>query len=146
MNCRVRTIVRCCTYLIENTTYRKSVTTTTQSGSWTQVYRRTITSPLPIILYIDTILVLGMDIPRISQKGTVPERYPELSRSLVWMSCEKLVNSPLYLDTSTCNYNDNSSSISDSKRRYRYVKVGRTNASEVEDSCREDVSDFVANK
>ena len=49
-------------------------------------------------------------------KGTVPERYPELSRSLVWMSCEKLVNSPLYLDTSTCNYNDNSSSISDSKR------------------------------
>ena len=67
-------------------------------------------------------------------KGTVPERYPELSRSLVWMSCEKPVNSPLYLDTSTCNYNDNSSSISDSKR-YRYVKVGRTSASQVEDSC-----------
>ncbi|KAM4068779.1 hypothetical protein ACB094_12G038400 [Castanea mollissima] len=69
------------------------------------------------------------------QKGTVPERYPELSRSMVWMSCEKPVNSSLYLDTSTCNYNDNSSSISDSKRRYRYVKVGRTTASEVEDSC-----------
>ncbi|XP_030934821.1 rust resistance kinase Lr10-like isoform X1 [Quercus lobata] len=68
-------------------------------------------------------------------KGTVPERYPELSRSLVWMSCEKPVNSPLYLDTSTCNYNDNSSSISDSKTRYRYVKAGRTTASEVEDSC-----------
>ena len=69
-------------------------------------------------------------------KGTVPdqERYPALSRSLVWMSCEKPVNSPLYLDTSTCNYNNNSSSISDSKR-YRYVKVGRTNASQVEDSC-----------
>ena len=58
----------------------------------------------------------------------------KLSRSLALMSCEKPVNSPLYLDTSTCNYNDNSSSISDSKR-YRYVKVGRTNASEVEDSC-----------
>ncbi|KAK7823263.1 hypothetical protein CFP56_035700 [Quercus suber] len=67
-------------------------------------------------------------------KGTVPERYPKLSRSLVWMSCEKPVNSPLYLDTSTCNYNDNSSSISDSKR-YRYVTVGITNASQVEDSC-----------
>ncbi|XP_075648446.1 rust resistance kinase Lr10-like [Castanea sativa] len=66
------------------------------------------------------------------RKGTVPERYPELSRSLVWMSCEKPVNSPLYLDT--CNYNNNSSSISDSKR-YRYVTVGITNASEVEDSC-----------
>nr|XP_023916370.1 LEAF RUST 10 DISEASE-RESISTANCE LOCUS RECEPTOR-LIKE PROTEIN KINASE-like 2.2 [Quercus suber] len=68
------------------------------------------------------------------RKGTVPERYPELSRSLVWMSCEKPVNSPLYLDTSTCNYNDNSSSRSDSKR-YRYVTVGITNASQVEDSC-----------
>ena len=59
----------------------------------------------------------------------------ELSRSLVLMSCEKPVNSPFYLDTSTCNYNDNSSSISDSKRRYRYVKVGETYASQVEDSC-----------
>ena len=70
-------------------------------------------------------------------KGTVPdlERYPKLSRSLVWMSCEKPVNSPFYLDTSTCNYNNNSSSISDSKRRYRYVKAGRTTASEVEYSC-----------
>ena len=58
----------------------------------------------------------------------------ELSRSLVLMSCEKPVNSPFYLDTSTCNYNDNSSSISDSKR-YRYVKVGETSASQVEDSC-----------
>ncbi|KAK7835746.1 hypothetical protein CFP56_023223 [Quercus suber] len=67
-------------------------------------------------------------------KGTVRERYPELSRSLVWMSCEKPVNSPLYLDTSTCNYNDNSSSISDSKR-YRNVTVGITTASQVEDSC-----------
>nr|XP_023914941.1 rust resistance kinase Lr10-like [Quercus suber] len=68
------------------------------------------------------------------RKGTVPERYHQLSRSLVWMSCEKPVNSTLYLDTSTCNYNDNSSSRSDSKR-YRYVTVGITNASEVEDSC-----------
>ena len=51
------------------------------------------------------------------------------------ISCEKPVNSPLYLDTGTCNYNDNSSSISDSKR-YRYVKVGRTNVSEVEESCK----------
>ncbi|KAL4594856.1 hypothetical protein ACB092_12G049200 [Castanea dentata] len=68
-------------------------------------------------------------------KGPVPGRYTELSRNMVWMSCEKPVNSSLYLDTSTCNYNDNSSSISDSKRRYRYVKVGRTTASEVEDSC-----------
>ena len=59
----------------------------------------------------------------------------ELSRSLVLMSCEKPVNSPLYLDTSTSNYNDKSSSISDSKR-YRYLKVGITNASQVEESCK----------
>ena len=65
--------------------------------------------------------------------------YPSKWWSVVLMSCKKPVNSPLYLDTSTCNYNDNSSSISDSKR-YRYVKVGRTNASEVEDSCQ--VEDF----
>ncbi|KAL4594853.1 hypothetical protein ACB092_12G049000 [Castanea dentata] len=58
-----------------------------------------------------------------------------LSLSVVLMSCEKPVNSPLYLDTSTCNYNDNSSSISDSKR-YRYVGVGITNVSEVEESCK----------
>ena len=51
------------------------------------------------------------------------------------MSCEKPVNSPLYLDTSTCNYNDKSSAISDSKR-YRYLKVGITNASQVEESCK----------
>ncbi|KAF3973876.1 hypothetical protein CMV_002742 [Castanea mollissima] len=73
----------------------------------------------------------GTDLPN----DTVLFNYPQLSRSLALMSCEKPVNSPLYLDTSTCNYNDNSSSISDSKRRYRYVKVGRTKASEVEDSC-----------
>ncbi|GMY07490.1 rust resistance kinase Lr10-like isoform X1 [Fagus crenata] len=59
----------------------------------------------------------------------------ELSRSVVWMSCEKPVNSPFYLDTSTCN-----SSIFNSHskgKRYRYVKVGRrTNATDVEDSCK----------
>jgi hypothetical protein len=59
----------------------------------------------------------------------------ELSRSLVWMSCEKPVNSPFYLDTSTCN-----SSIFNSHskgKRYRYVKVGRrTNATDVGDSCK----------
>ena len=47
------------TYLKENTTYRKSITITTQSGWWTQVYRRTITSPHRVILYIDIISVLN---------------------------------------------------------------------------------------
>ena len=57
MNCLVRTIVRCYTSLKENTTYRKSITVSTQSGSWTQVYTRTITSTSPprIFLYMDII-------------------------------------------------------------------------------------------
>ncbi|KAM3693134.1 hypothetical protein ACJW31_08G143100 [Castanea mollissima] len=58
---------------------------------------------------------------------------PELSRSVVLMSCEKPVNSLFYLDASTCNID----SGEDFKKRYGYVKVGRrTNASDVEDSCK----------
>ena len=71
MYCRVmRTIVRCCTYMEENTTYRKSVTTTTQSGWWTRAYARTITSPSPprLILYLDIISVLTIHILRISKR------------------------------------------------------------------------------
>ncbi|XP_065622040.1 rust resistance kinase Lr10-like isoform X2 [Quercus suber] len=65
---------------------------------------------------------------------------PELSWSVVWMSCEKPVNSTFYLDASTCNigngdqYSSNSS-ISHFKR-YRYVKFGRTNATDVVDLCK----------
>ncbi|XP_050265761.1 rust resistance kinase Lr10-like isoform X1 [Quercus robur] len=64
----------------------------------------------------------------------------ELSWSVVWMSCEKPVNSPFYLDASTCNIDNgdeysSNSSISHFKR-YRYVKVGRTNAADVVDSCK----------
>ncbi|KAM3681997.1 hypothetical protein ACJW31_12G039100 [Castanea mollissima] len=58
---------------------------------------------------------------------------PPLSRSVVLMRCEKPVNSPSYVDTSTC-IKDNSS-IAHFKS-YRYVKVGRTNATDVEDSCK----------
>ncbi|KAK4559980.1 hypothetical protein RGQ29_008961 [Quercus rubra] len=67
--------------------------------------------------------------------------YYELSWStVVWMSCEKPVNSPFYLDASTCNIDNgdqysSNSSISHFKR-YRYVKVGRTNATDVVDLCK----------
>ena len=68
------------------------------------------------------------------------EPQSELSRNVIFMSCENPVNSPLYLDTSTCVDNKDSGyssnfSVSDSKR-YRYVKDGRTNATDVEDSCK----------
>ena len=137
MNFRVRTIVRCYTYLEENTTYRKSVTTTTpipivDSGIHKDNYFSFSTPTYPSSWYY-----LNFYCPYYTylRKGTkVNYRDLELSRSVVLMSCEKPVNSPLYLGTSTCNYNDNSSSISDSKR-YRYVKVGETSASQVEDSC-----------
>ncbi|KAL4600326.1 hypothetical protein ACB092_11G190600 [Castanea dentata] len=58
---------------------------------------------------------------------------PELSWSVVFMSCEKSVKSPYYLDTSTCI--DNSSNYISHSKRYRYVKVGTTNTTEVADSC-----------
>ncbi|XP_050282739.1 LEAF RUST 10 DISEASE-RESISTANCE LOCUS RECEPTOR-LIKE PROTEIN KINASE-like 2.2 [Quercus robur] len=63
-----------------------------------------------------------------------PSGNPELSRIVVFMSCEKPVNSPYCLDTSTCIHNS-SNYISHSKR-YSYVKVGKTNAAEVADLCR----------
>ena len=63
-----------------------------------------------------------------------PSGNPELSRIVVFMSCEKPVNSPYCLDTSTCIHNS-SNYISHSKR-YSYIKVGKTNAAEVADLCR----------
>ena len=59
---------------------------------------------------------------------------PELSRIVVFMSCKKPVNSPYYFDTSTCI--DSSSNYISHSKRSRYVKVGKTNANEVADSCR----------
>ncbi|KAK7836071.1 hypothetical protein CFP56_023009 [Quercus suber] len=70
-------------------------------------------------------------LPKITEDG-------KLSRSVVLMSCEKPVNSPFYLGTSTCIDNEKSSSNTSTSRfkRYRYVKVGRTSATDVEDSCK----------
>jgi hypothetical protein len=71
-------------------------------------------------------------------------------RSVVFMMCENRVNSPLYLETSTCfsiNGSDSEYS-SNSSKTYRYVKVGRTEAN----GCgglvpnRRNVSDIVARK
>ncbi|KAL4611988.1 hypothetical protein ACB092_08G165800 [Castanea dentata] len=58
--------------------------------------------------------------------------YTKLSRSVILMSCEKPVNSLFYLDASTCSID----SGQDFKKRHRYFKVGRTNANDVEDSCK----------
>ncbi|GMY07468.1 LEAF RUST 10 DISEASE-RESISTANCE LOCUS RECEPTOR-LIKE PROTEIN KINASE-like 2.4 isoform X1 [Fagus crenata] len=69
-------------------------------------------------------------------KRTKRERNPELSRSVVLMSCEKPLNSPFYLDTSTCNNSSNISSSHSMRKRYRYVKVGTTKAADVEESCK----------
>jgi hypothetical protein len=64
------------------------------------------------------------------------------------MSCEKPVNSPFYLDTSTCNNSSNISSSHSKGKRYRYVTVGKNNCK----GCgglvqsRADVSDILARK
>ncbi|KAL4594857.1 hypothetical protein ACB092_12G049300, partial [Castanea dentata] len=70
-------------------------------------------------------------LPKITEDG-------KLSRSVVLMSCEKPVNSPFYLGTSTCIDNGKSSSNTSTShfKRYRYVKVGRTNAADVVDLCK----------
>uniref|UniRef100_A0A2N9EPP2 Protein kinase domain-containing protein n=1 Tax=Fagus sylvatica TaxID=28930 RepID=A0A2N9EPP2_FAGSY len=68
--------------------------------------------------------------------------------SVVFMSCENPVNSPFYLDTSTCidNGEDSSNtSISHSKRYNRYVIDGTTKAKDVEDSCKVDQTTFLTN-
>ena len=109
--------------------YRKSITITTQSGWWTQVYRRTITSPHRVILFINIISVLNGVLCRMTGNNT---------RIVVFLSCEKPVNTPFYLDTSTCNENgeySSNSSISHSKR-YKYVTIGTISAKDVRDSCK----------
>jgi hypothetical protein len=57
--------------------------------------------------------------------------------SVIFVMCENRVNSPLYLETSTCFSNNGSDSeySSNSSKTYRYVKVGRTKPTDVEDSC-----------
>ena len=71
-------------------------------------------------------------------KITEPGLRGKLSRNVVLMSCEKPVNSPFYLGTSTCIDNGKSSSNTSTShfKRYRYVKVGRTNAADVVDLCK----------
>ena len=69
-----------------------------------------------------------------------------LTRSVVFMSCENPVNSPSYLDTSTCidNGEDSSNtSISHSKRYNRYAIAGTTKAKDVGDSCKVDQKTFL---
>uniref|UniRef100_A0A2N9EPT3 Protein kinase domain-containing protein n=1 Tax=Fagus sylvatica TaxID=28930 RepID=A0A2N9EPT3_FAGSY len=57
-----------------------------------------------------------------------------LPRSVVFMSCENPVNSPFYLDTSTCIDNDEDSSNTSMSHSKRYVVVVTT-LKDVEDSC-----------
>ncbi|XP_059445470.1 uncharacterized protein LOC132177235 [Corylus avellana] len=71
------------------------------------------------------------------------ESYPrwrssELSEgTVVFLMCENPVNSPFYLEASTC-FSNNGEYSSNSSKMYRYVKVGRTKAADVEDSCQID--------
>ena len=69
---------------------------------------------------------------------SLPDGNSHLNRIMIFMSCEKPVNTPLYLNTSTCIYNgeySSNSSISHSKR-YKYVTIGTISAKDVRDSCK----------
>ena len=69
----------------------------------------------------------------------LPDGNSHLNRIMIFMSCEKPVNTPLYLNTSTCIYNgeySSNSSISHSKR-YKYVTIREEMSLKVvEDSCK----------
>ncbi len=67
--------------------------------------------------------------------GSQGFRLTDLTRSVVFMSCENPVNSPFYLDTSTYIDNDEDSSNTSMSHSKRYVVVGTTYAKDVEDSC-----------
>jgi hypothetical protein len=71
------------------------------------------------------------------RRGRFTYREVILSRSVVFVMCENRVNSSLYLETSTCFSSNGSDSeySSNSSKTYRYVKVGRTKPTDVEDSC-----------
>ena len=60
---------------------------------------------------------------------------PLSTGTVVFVMCENSVNSTFYLETSTCFSNNIGEYSSNSSKRYRYVKVGRTNAADVKDSC-----------
>jgi hypothetical protein len=55
--------------------------------------------------------------------------------SVVFVMCKNPVSSPFYLETSACFSNGSEYHSSNSSKRYRYVKVGITNAADVVDSC-----------
>jgi hypothetical protein len=55
--------------------------------------------------------------------------------SVVFVMCKNPVSSPFYLEISACFSNGSEYYSSNSSKRYRYVKVGITNAADVVDSC-----------
>ncbi|KAM4091905.1 hypothetical protein ACJW30_09G171900 [Castanea mollissima] len=71
----------------------------------------------------------------------LPYGNSHLNWIMIFMSCEKPVNTPLYLNTSTCIYNgeySSNSSISHSKR-YKYVTIREAlsmTVKDVKDSCK----------
>ncbi|RXI05144.1 hypothetical protein DVH24_006401 [Malus domestica] len=58
----------------------------------------------------------------------------ELSKPVIFMSCETQVNSPLYVDTSPCT------NLMSSLSGHVFVKIGHLNASDMRDLCRIDLT------
>ena len=61
--------------------------------------------------------------------------YRSLSKAITFLKCENPVRSPLYIPTIPC-INTTFSGLIESRGKYSYVKIGSTDASELEDSCR----------
>ena len=129
MNCLVRTIEQCYLfegkYYVQEINYNNYTIWVVDSGIWKDNY-------FSFPSYSLNSYNFSQDLSAYTTYLWKRTENTELSRSVVLMSCEKPVNSLFYLDASTCNID----SGEDFKKRYRYVKVGRTNARDVEDSCR----------
>ncbi|XP_048330001.1 rust resistance kinase Lr10-like isoform X2 [Ziziphus jujuba] len=64
--------------------------------------------------------------------------YELLSEAITFIKCENQVESPLYIPTAPCIINSSgaASTTLSKEEYYSYVKVGRTNVSELKESCR----------
>lgn len=66
----------------------------------------------------------------------------QLSKPIIFMTCETPVNSPLYVDTATCI---SSSALYNSSGR-SYVVIGNLNASDLRDSCSIELMTMIASR
>ncbi|CAN6562008.1 unnamed protein product [Malus baccata var. baccata] len=74
------------------------------------------------------------DIREWTKKRSGMFNYIEISKPIIFLTCETQVNSPVYVDTAPCTSPMSSSS------GHGFVKIGHLNASDMRDLCRIDLT------